>query len=726
MSRWMFAFALSFVSPWVLAQSFQLSDGQTVNIEMNPDAFRSGLYFDAPADTRQLIVTTTGSAASGNVDLFVRSGAPFPPPDESDLETFFQAAQYWSVSSGSDESLRISDLGRYPPAGKRWYFLVANLGEQTTATLRVQALTSAPGPLPLEVNYRDSGTLLGRVCNSGFWTAAARQAMQRAVDLVSSELNGSVPVSIDACWVTPGEEDTFLAGARPTAATLNTAGFLSSQGLREPNVFYPLASATQALGAGSCASSLFGCGQADIGIVFSSERPWSFSLGEEPIPGQFDFVTVAMHELTHGLGFVAFSILAIADPEPGEPAVQFLDWPDAFSKTWLRVRNASNPLQDAEPYWEMSEAQRVQAATANFGLIFNFEYTSGGISRTPYVFSPNPYQGGSSLSHFSSSTEFDELMVPQIGVNQRRRQLGVAGGVLDRAGWSNLTPRAEIPADPYAGQWFDPARPGHGIDLVPAGGDRYILTFYTYGQDGSPEWYLATGRILDGKFIGEVNDFGDTLVRYRYDVSQYPAQVAGPESDAFVGLVEMSFDAPEGSVACRDELSRDASDGLATFSWLVDSNQSTWCMLPLLPSTVRTGHDLTGHWFAGNDDSGWGMSLTNATIDGETFLFGVLYYGDAQGQPRWAYFVTESLDNEETVNLVRRQGYCRSCAAEGDSPWVDEVVGTLSIRLQQASNSADAGNRIEFDLDVPGTFIGAGNFSRASNSIQLLSQPVSD
>ncbi len=733
MNRLLIAFALSVVSPWALAQNFEISDGQTVNIEMGSLTAASGIFFDAPASTRQLVVTTTGSSADGDVDIYVRSGEPFPAVAQSDLETFKLASQYWSLSPASNETLRISDLGRFSPGGQRWHILVVNLGEETLATLRVQALTTEPGPVPIEVDYQDAGTLLGRTCVSGRWTGAAQQAMQSAVDRIASELNGPVPVRISACWVTPDEEDTFLAAAAPLDVGFKSpgdvpfypAGSRVVPGVREPNTLYPSATAAQAAGTDFCALFSGDCEQADVAILFSADSPWSFSLGDEPTPGQFDFVTVAMHELTHGLGFAALSVLRVPDAQPGEPPVEFFPLPDAYSNTWLRVRNAANPLQGAEPFWELSESQRVLAVTANFGVVFDFEYISGGVTRVPYVHSPNPFEPGSSLSHFNEATEFDELMVPSVRSNRRRRALGVAAGVLDRAGWSQLTERAELPADPYAGQWFDPTRPGHGIDLVPAGGGRYILTFYSYGEDGSPEWYLATGSILDGRFVGDVNEFFDTLVRYRYDISQYPAQVVSAEdSSSFRGRVEMSFDAAEGSVACGDGVARDDSDGLAAFTWQVDNRSDTWCMLPLLPSTARAGNDITGHWFAGDTDAGWGMSLTNGVIDGETFLFGVLYYGDAQGLPRWAYFVTDSLNNEETVNLVRRQGYCRSCPAEGESPWVDQVVGTLSIRLQQASNSPDAGNRIEFDIDVPGTFTGAGSFSRASNSIQLLSQPI--
>lgn len=704
-----------------------LQNNQVLNIDMPAGSALGDIRFEAPASTRQLVIRTTGTPGT-DIDVFARAGRPFPPLTDLDFDTLFEAAQHWSISSSSEEVLRISEVSRIPPAGRTWHLLVANFGDAAgQATLRVEALDTPPGPVPIEVNFLDGGRLFQTDCTPGRWTNEARQAMQFAVQRLSADLTGTVPVRVNACWVTDSSGNSSrLAAAGTLASAINSPDYFSLPGLRTRNTWYPVASAIQAVGTSRCGAFGGACTpeRADIGIIFESTRNWSFSTGDQPTPGQFDFVSVAMHELAHGLGFQSLAVRILREPLG---TIEFLPLQDAYTRIVRYITNLADPINASVPFWSLSPAERRAAITQDFSLAFGFTYTNLiGAQTVPFLHAPNPVQPGSSFSHFNAGSEANELMVPTTPPNTRRRSLGLAGEVLRRAGWSDLAPRDPLPGDPYAGQWFDPARPGHGIDLVPAGApgnEVYVLTFYTYDESGTPEWYLAVGPILEGRFVPQVNAFGDTLVRYTLDfVNRFPPQRPVDDPD-FIGRVELQFDGAEASEPCLDGTQRDGSEGLGAFYWRINGNEGTWCMQPLLPRALRSGAEFTGHWYAGDADQGWGMSITNWREGNADRFFGVLYYGDAQGQPRWAYFIGADLASEQPLELVRRRGYCRTCPPVGEPPWTDTPVGVVQIRLIDTLGRPDGGNRIEFMLNVP-EGPGAGSFGRGRQPIQLLSRPL--
>ncbi|MDV7399647.1 hypothetical protein RZS08_49995, partial [Arthrospira platensis SPKY1] len=48
-------------------------------------------------------------------------------------------------------------------------------------------------------------------------------------------------------------------------------------------------------------------GEADMDIVMAADVNWYYGTDGQPGPGQFDFVSVLLHEIGHGLGIVSLS-----------------------------------------------------------------------------------------------------------------------------------------------------------------------------------------------------------------------------------------------------------------------------------------------------------------------------------------------------------------------------------------------------------------------------------
>lgn len=252
--------------------------------------------------------------------------------------------------------------------------------------------------------------------------------------------------------------------------------------------------------------------------------------------------------------------------------------------------------------------------------------------------------------------------------------------------WANST---AVP-----GQYFDPGRNGHGIDLQRVA-DVWILILYTYEDNGDPTWYLATATANDEGIIE-----GDFL-QFSYDAGRFPPQ----QVDATVGQFSLDF-----SVDCNEG----ASALSASFAWLINGESAEWCMQPLLDESHEFQPDLTGTWYAGEDDPGWGLSLDLAGDGEPTAEFGVLFYYDSNGFPRWAAGVADEPGLESTLTMLTFRGYCRLCERLG---FETEVAGSISYRVEIVKGVAEG----HIDIDVDYAPDPGGGWHRANSPFRPLS-----
>lgn len=158
---------------------------------------------------------------------------------------------------------------------------------------------------------------------------------------------------------------------------------------------------------------------------------------------------------------------------------------------------------------------------------------------------------------------------------------------------------------PIAGGWSDPARAGQGIDLQVIG-DSLAMTWYTYGRDGQPEWYLAVGPLAGALF-------------------EAPLQVTrwdGSQATAFtIGSVRLTF-AAENRLRFEAQYNRDPQESPI----LVDTQ-----MQPVAAGSSSETQFPTAAWFD-PAESGWGITLTR---QGE-ITYAVAFVYDTDGHPTWA------------------------------------------------------------------------------------------
>ncbi|HEX9658206.1 MAG TPA: hypothetical protein VGB89_14980, partial [Bacteroidota bacterium] len=147
--------------------------------------------------------------------------------------------------------------------------------------------TRIPAP-SINPNSPQSATFI--VQYNGF-SAPAQAAFQFAVDIWSQLVVSSVPIRVKANWVPLGPGVLGSAGANGLVRDF--------AGAPQPGTWYPMGLAEKLAG-----GAINHPDSADINANFSSAfSNWYFGTDGNPGSGQFDFVSVVLHELGHGLGF---------------------------------------------------------------------------------------------------------------------------------------------------------------------------------------------------------------------------------------------------------------------------------------------------------------------------------------------------------------------------------------------------------------------------------------
>lgn len=236
-------------------------------------------------------------------------------------------------------------------------------------------------------------------------------AVQHAANIWASVLTSDVPILISARW--PNNlpcEDTgaTLASAGSNSATRNFPGAV-------PNTLYPLA-----LGNAISGTDLNGT-SFEIGAVFNrrigqagclSSKTWYNGLDNNHGSNGVDLVTVALHEFGHGLGFSSFTDETNGIEPLGLPSIydRFLKdnttgklWPDMTDS-----ERAASAINFHNLVWIGSQV------TASVPTVLSSGFD---LQNHAAVFTPNPVQVGSSVSHWDTNLTPNQLMEPNISNN---------------------------------------------------------------------------------------------------------------------------------------------------------------------------------------------------------------------------------------------------------------------------------------------------------------------
>ncbi len=246
-------------------------------------------------------------------------------------------------------------------------------------------------------------------------------AFEYAVAIWESQISSTVPVRIQANLQPLGPGILGSAGANR---------FWTTGG-----PFFPDALIDQIFGL-DVTELVLGIVEPDIICNFNTDEiPWYLGTDALPPPGTFDFSTVVLHELCHGLGFIGS---AFADSDLGLGVYGLGDLPVIFD-TFVEDGNGIALSQVAPPgvvspaleAYFTSENLFINAPTAVAAL--------GGMNGK--IFAPSIYNPGSSFSHWDEATfgpgDENSLMSPFLGASEAIHDPGPATlGMFFDHGWT--------------------------------------------------------------------------------------------------------------------------------------------------------------------------------------------------------------------------------------------------------------------------------------------------
>ncbi|QJD81257.1 T9SS type A sorting domain-containing protein [Spirosoma rhododendri] len=234
------------------------------------------------------------------------------------------------------------------------------------------------------------------VTYTGF-TADAQRAFQRAVDIWSTLIVSPVPIRIKAVWsrLDPG----VLGSAGPSDVRVGSDGTQKAFGI------YPIALAEKI-----ARRPLNSPDSSDIDASFSSNVNWYYGLDAKTPAGQYDLVSVVLHEIGHGLGFIGYygTVGTTASYQTPYPAVY-----DHF----IEDSQGRKLVANGETYPLGSNALYRQLTGNN--IFLNGPVMQRTVRQRAKLYAPSTFDRGSSIYHLDEGTyparDTNSLMTPQIG-----------------------------------------------------------------------------------------------------------------------------------------------------------------------------------------------------------------------------------------------------------------------------------------------------------------------
>lgn len=230
------------------------------------------------------------------------------------------------------------------------------------------------------------------------------------------------------------------------------------------------------------------------------------------------------------------------------------------------------------------------------------------------------------------------------------------------------------------GMFFDAQRPGSGIDLHLAG-SRMVALRYAFDELGEPEWILGAGDRDQGGANIDLKRFEFT------PIETSPKHAAAITLDFHGGPYD-----PSCAIADQQRI---------TDSIMVDriagGRSTRSCLRPLVvPTGAANGVNLSGGWNAGDEDSGWALSLQQ---NGEQLTI-IAYIYDAEGQPRWLAGIADYAGAESVnVNMLQVNGFCNACDPE---PVTIQPAGTIVLSSIDRSGEVQS-FKVTMDMNYAGS-----------------------
>ena len=247
--------------------------------------------------------------------------------------------------------------------------------------------------------------------------ASAQAAFEAAATVWESQLVSGQVIHVNANWAPLGSN--VLGSAGPTFIYLLGDGLL-----------YPVA-----LAEARCACNLT---STEINANFNSTfASWYFGIDGNPGSSQYDFYSVVMHELGHGLGFLGSFGVSGSNGQWGY-TVNGTKYPMAYDTFEYSAATGGNQLINTGVYANPSADLKTQLTDGSvyFGGP-NAVATNGGRAK---LYAPSTWSGGSSNAHLDESAfpadNSTALMTPYLSNGEVHHEAGALTlAIMRDIGW---------------------------------------------------------------------------------------------------------------------------------------------------------------------------------------------------------------------------------------------------------------------------------------------------
>jgi hypothetical protein len=266
------------------------------------------------------------------------------------------------------------------------------------------------------------------VTYSGF-TPQAQAAFQYAVNIWSALLVSSVPIRVTATWTPLNPGVLGSAGA--------SSFYRDFPNAPQAGTWYAVALAEKLYGAELNLTT-----DADIEASFSSSfSNWYYGTDGNTPPGQFDLVTVVLHELGHGLTFAGSMTVSGGQGNWGLGS----GFPFTFDR--YAQNGAAQSLINTTLFPNPSVALATQLQSNSVFFNGPQAIVANGGTRPP-LYAPASWIQGSSYSHLNESTypagNANSLMTPEVGMAEAIHNPGpVTLGMFRDMGWTTVAVSVE-------------------------------------------------------------------------------------------------------------------------------------------------------------------------------------------------------------------------------------------------------------------------------------------
>jgi hypothetical protein len=225
---------------------------------------------------------------------------------------------------------------------------------------------------------------------SGNLTAEQQTATEHAFDIWGAELVGTVPIDIHILF------DSLRPG-------------VSGSSRQMPHYLNP---ATQTWYCSALGNQIVGYniapGMSDIHVTMNSKNNWYYKKTGSPNSVQLDWITIMLHEMTHGLGFAALvksnGGYLYVKPNGG---IASTDFPGIYDRQLYEGTSGAN-LPDLN---QSQRAALVASGNLFSGAPVSHLLISNNGDRIK-MYAPTTYSDGSSVSHWDYSVTFSTFMKP--------------------------------------------------------------------------------------------------------------------------------------------------------------------------------------------------------------------------------------------------------------------------------------------------------------------------